>query len=445
MTVLRAGSLDPEGYIVVRSGVRWLRDEGQNCKPGEALAYCNVGLGARKRVESLPFAGEFGDLQVAFLSSGSGRLRKADVSQGGFMDRHQHYNRWQSDFSIGDLELRPGEKSLTQSDGLMQLLFLAGRRVTENADVHSGLLSGWFDRARMWRGDATGPFTTVLSLGICEQTGIFRGEQDAFLEMASLLLPSAHVVWSSDDSLVPSARVLLERLRRTPEQQREIEADAAAALAAASPPPSGAEWIVAGGILAALGRSPLEESYDLLTRAGLVRTGLPDVVVLSLNSELAFAFQHRRLGYTITVHGFRLNELDSRIKDWIKSDFDLVRCSVADVTKDYYELIDCVRTHHPTQFIVINSFSTVMSETIFNYSAFDVPMSDIIASIRAKELNLMLHDLARDRDVVIVDSDALVAMLGALHHLRDGVHQSGRVQALLREQIVRIVNERIAG
>ena len=71
----------------------------------------------------------------------------------------------------------------------MQLLFLAGRRTTQLADSPSGLLSGWYDRARMWRGDVSGPFTTVLSLGICEQSGIFRGESDAFLELAALLSP----------------------------------------------------------------------------------------------------------------------------------------------------------------------------------------------------------------------------------------------------------------
>ena len=32
-------------------------------------------------------------------------------------------------------------------------------------------------------------------------------------------------------------------------------------------------------------------------------------------------------------------------------------------------------------------------------------MSDLVASVRAKELNLMLYDLARDRDIAIVDAD----------------------------------------
>ncbi len=445
MSGLRVGPLDPKGFAVLRSGVRWLADEGQNCKPGELLGYCNVGVAATAPQNVMPFVDEWRDVQVAFLAPGNGRLRKADVSHGGFHDRHQHHNRWKADFSIGNLELRPGEKPTAPSSEFMQLLFLAGRRTTQLADSPSGLLSGWYDRARMWRGDASGPFTTVLSLGICEQTGIFRGERDAFLELASLLSPSTHIVWCSDDSLVPSVRVLLEQLQRTPEQQREIETDAAAALAAISPAPSGADWIVAGSMLAALGRSPLDDSYNLLTRGGIVPAGPADVVVLSLNAELAFAFRHRRLGYTLTMHGFRQVELPSALKAWIKSDFDFVTRPVAEVRRDYYDLIDAVRARRSARFLVLNVFSSSIGDAIFNYAAFDLPMSDIVGTIRAKELNLMLYDLARDRDVEIVDADTLVAMLGAQRHLPDGVHQSGFVQALLRERIARLVSERIAG
>ncbi|MGH7715631.1 MAG: hypothetical protein ACREML_06485, partial [Vulcanimicrobiaceae bacterium] len=300
MTALRAGPMPSADYVMVRSGIRWLREEGYACRMGEPLAFCNVGAIPRNRSRP-PMADEWRDVQVAFLAPSNGRLRKADVSRGGFLDRHAHHNRWDEDFSIGELELRPGEVAPTRAAAdYMKLLFVAGRRVTEIADVRSGLLTGWHDRARMWRGDAPGPFTTTLSLGICEQAGVFRGESDAFIELAALLPPSSHVVWTSDDALVPSACVLLEQLRRTPEQQREIEADAATALGAISPAPSGGTWIFTGSLLAALGRSPLNETYNLLTRGGVVRAGPADVIVLSLNAELSHAFRHRRLGYTLT-------------------------------------------------------------------------------------------------------------------------------------------------
>lgn len=440
MTALRAGPMLLKDHVVVRSGIRWLRDEGNACRAGDPLGFCNVGVIPRQP-STPPLADEWRDLQVAFLSPASGRLRKADVSRGGFLDRHPHHNRWEQDFSIGDLELRPGEVAAARSGDFMKLLFVAGRRVTEVADVRSGLLSGWHDRARMWRGDATGPFTTTLSIGICEQSGVFRGESDAFIELSALLSPSSHVVWMSDNALVPSVRVLLEQLRRTPEQQREIEADAAAGLAAASPSLPGSAWMFVGAMLAALARSPLQETYNLLTRAGVVRVGPPDIVVLSLNAELAFAFRHRRLGYTLTLHGFWVDDLDAAIKAWLQSDFEVVRRSAEDIRRDYYELIDTLRADHPVKVVVLNSFSTAIGESIENYSAFDLPLSDVVASVRAKELNLMLYDLARDRGVEIVDVDALVATLGAQHHLPDGVHQSGLVQRRLREQIAGIINQ----
>jgi hypothetical protein len=164
-----------------------------------------------------------------------------------------------------------------------------------------------------------------------------------------------------------------------------------------------------------------------------------------LNAELAHAFRHRRLDYTLTVHGFRQNELSSALRAWIKSDFEAITPSIEDVKKDYYDLIDAVRARRSTKFVVINAFSSSIGDAIFNYSAFDLPMSNVVGSIRAKELNLMLCDLARDRDVAIVDADALIAMLGARQHLPDSVHQSGFAQALLREQLAQIINARNAG
>ncbi|MGH7715529.1 MAG: hypothetical protein ACREML_05975, partial [Vulcanimicrobiaceae bacterium] len=136
---------------------------------------------------------------------------------------------------------------------------------------------------------------------------------------------------------------------------------------------------------------------------------------------------------------FRLEGIDPAIKAWLQSDFEAEVRSVQDVTRDYYELIDAVRAQHPAKFIILNSFSSSIGDSMHSYSAFDLPLSNAVASIRAKELNLMLYDLGRDRGVEVVDVDALVTMLGAANHLPDGVHQSGLVQKRLREEIVSII------
>jgi hypothetical protein len=86
--------------------------------------------------------------------------------------------------------------------------------------------------------------------------------------------------------------------------------------------------------------------------------------------------------------------------------------------------------------------STSGSETIYNYAPFDRPMGNTLLSIRRRELNLMLHDLARERDVAIVDLDAIAAEFGGNAHLPDGVHSSGALQAEVRGEILRILRAR---
>jgi hypothetical protein len=69
-----------------------------------------------------------------------------------------------------------------------------------------------------------------------------------------------------------------------------------------------------------------------------------------------------------------------------------------------------------------------------------------LTNIRAKELNLMLYQFARERDISIVDVDALAAELGTGRHIPDGVHQSGRLQKAVRAQLLTILRERgVAG
>jgi hypothetical protein len=82
------------------------------------------------------------------------------------------------------------------------------------------------------------------------------------------------------------------------------------------------------------------------------------------------------------------------------------------------------------------------AEDVFEYAPFDPPLGGTLASVRDKEMNLMLHDLARAHDVAIVDADGLAAELGGAVHLADGVHQSGALQAETRAEIVRILGER---
>ncbi len=62
-------------------------------------------------------------------------------------------------------------------------------------------------------------------------------------------------------------------------------------------------------------------------------------------------------------------------------------------------------------------------------------MSETLENIASKEMNLMLHDLASECDVSIIDVDALAAELGGAQHLPDGIHHSGAMQSVLRSVI----------
>jgi hypothetical protein len=50
----------------------------------------------------------------------------------------------------------------------------------------------------------------------------------------------------------------------------------------------------------------------------------------------------------------------------------------------------------------------------------------------------MLHDLADECDVSIVDVDAIATDLGGSEHVPDGTHHSATMQAMVRSEILEI-------
>jgi hypothetical protein len=54
----------------------------------------------------------------------------------------------------------------------------------------------------------------------------------------------------------------------------------------------------------------------------------------------------------------------------------------------------------------------------------------------------MLHGIAKEADIAIVDADAIGADLGVGTCVPDGVHQNGAMQAELREEILAILHAR---
>jgi hypothetical protein len=327
----------------------------------------------------------------------------------------------------------------------VELLVVTGRRRAEVADFRTGWLSGWHDRTRAWRPRDGVPMGSVLSLGICEQDGVIRGGDHAFFDLFDAISGPAHAIFVSDTPLVPSARLVLEQMVRSEADNQAIADDLIGFFAAASPRANPAEWIFAGALVNDLQRCALTERYDILTRGGLTRTGPADSVIMSLAAESRVVFRHKRLGYTLNMQGWRAARAGPTLLRWLESSFERRKLSVDDAASAYRALIATMRAggdRVPRGILVMNIMSTSGEDQIQNYAAFDAPMSDTLGSINAKDMNLMLHDLARDCGVAIVDSDAIAAEMGGQRNLPDGAHASGVLQAELRAEILHILRAR---
>ncbi len=434
---LRLGAIAPESFHVQRSGFRWLCENGQHCHAGEAIAYCNIGVvPPGQTIDAVgAFQSEHRDFQAAIVLTVAGRVWRQDgASLGGQLDQLGHFLRWNPDEVFA--ALHPDDAVQHLESTMHRVLLAAGRRFTEFAEVRSGLLSGWHERSRAWWCDGDGVDGTLLALGSCELTATVRGERTAFVELLARTSEAAQIVLSPDDLLVPCARVCLEQMRRTEADATAIAADMAATLPRCAEALSPVDWFFAGTLLRTLQRSPIIEGMDVMTRSGISRVQRPDAILMSLIAEPRRIFRHRRLGYTICLHVFRIAETSEVIRAWFRAHFEPVDRDAADIFADWQQLIREVRGPNPLLFMVMNVVSTSASEDFLNYRQFDLPMARSISSVHRKEMNLMLHDLARAPEVAIIDVDAMAAEMGATFHVPDGVHLSGAMQRQVRQEVL---------
>ena len=435
---LHLGPLRADGCNIVRSGVRWLCKSGQHCRPNQVFAYCNIGLEPASGHLSgpRPFAEEL-ELQVAFASRVGGRISiNASAARGGYLSV-RGVDPWDPDTVIATLE--PDVVSDHPIDASrLRLLALAGRRMTALADAPSGLLPGWHGRTRGWWCDEGQMPTTLLSLGICDATGVVVGEQCAFFEMFEAMPTAAQMVFVPDQPLAPAAPVLLEQMQRTPAQFDAIAAELRKCLSEAGRT-SPDDWMFSGALLSVMKRNPIQDSYSVFLPAGPTRLGPADAVLLSLSAEPQTILQHRELGYHLHIMRHHQVAAGPAVREWLAKAFVPVRRSIDHIKRDYEALIDNMARTTGARPIVLNRMSTSGYEDISSYAPFDAPMSDTLATVASKELNLMLDEIAGSRELYIVDVDAIAAEIGGSEHLPDGIHQSGPMQMLLRQEVLRIL------
>jgi hypothetical protein len=188
--------------------------------------------------------------------------------------------------------------------------------------------------------------------------------------------------------------------------------------------------------LLALQRCPVRDRYDELTEKGVETVGPADAVILSIVSEQPQRLRHRRHGFLLDCRTFLYPGLGEGMKDWLRRNFEFVQHNVEDAKRDYLELARELRRENPDlRILVLNAVSTRGSEDTISYYAYEEPMGLRLASVRAREMNAMLDEVALEADISIVDCDSVAAELGCSIAVPDGVHQNGEMQAMLRQEI----------
>jgi hypothetical protein len=438
---LRMGKLAVKEFEVRHSSIQWLCADGHACRANEIVAYCNITLEptTAQRHQARPFNDER-EFQVAFAPRTAGRLRPVqNQALHGYLDVLS-VKPWDAKAVLAQLEPLDGTGGQPEPDNdTFRLMFLAGRRGTELAEVHGGLLPGWHNRRRAWWYDSPGRVTTVLSLGICDVWGVVLGGTGAFTEMFEAIPTPAQIVYIPDHPLTPCVPVLLAQFLRTPAQRAAIAADLQRGLSDGAVPPTSADWVAAGILLSALEQCPIRDQYEILTPAGLQQSGPADWILLSSHAEPYSLLRHKKLGYPLHIPRHHQGGLGPAMRAWLATAFEPVRRTAQDVKQDYLRLIDTIAAQSGTRFAIFNRMSTSGQEDIVSYSAFDPPMGETLANIASKEHNLILHELAEERGIAIIDIDAMGAALGGAAHLPDSIHPSGALQAAVRAEIAQLL------
>jgi hypothetical protein len=458
MTDLRLPGFSISPWRLRRSGLSWLHRSGDRVAAREPIAVCHVRLADSGRSDTpLPLQEEQNDLQIVLAPGSECTVTyREELSQGGYQALVEGGD-WQGGECIGHADT-------LQGPGILQPLILAGRRGFENGEGRGSVLAGWHEKVRgFWDGEGEGRYGTVLALGTCEQTAIFRGDDTAFFSWFARAPGPAQLIAVADERCVHSSAVLLQHMRRTPAEAMAITdavhswigeriggADSASFPAFQPDAARGTlrgRWPHAQDVLFALhllaeavGTSPMLERSEVITGRGILELSPPDAVALTLGSELALHYRHRRTGWIIAMHGFRFGPfIGPGIADWLRRDFEPLNRTVVDSQRDLAALADELKARTGAGLLVQNLIASDVAERVSNYSwlgdAFDKSLG-----VLGTEANLMLTDLTRQHSIAMIDSDALAAELG-VRHCPDRFHASRELVEAQRSEVHRVLRE----
>jgi hypothetical protein len=432
---LRLAPLHIPGYAVKKSGIVWLYPDGAWCAENQIIAFCNINLENLAGGKDNPFAKET-VLQAALAAPAAGRLRAdPETSFGGYLD-FLGVQAWNADAIIGFLET---DEDATPVPLPMRNCMLTGKLLTGLANFGTGLLPGWHTETRAWRQDSPCLPKTLLSLAMCDARGPLRGDQEAFIELFEASQTQCHIVVASNDLLVPNAIYLREQFERDKSAFNLIAYDIEQAIFNGPVKPTPQDHFFVGLLLDSLRTSPIRETHDIITGAGLQKTSLPAAIILSANAEQMHILRHKTLAYHLQIYHFQFAAAGPATKAWLLASFEHVARTIASIKNDYENLFNAVLGEVDAKFMILNRMSSSGREDLAFYAPFDTPLAQTLAHIAAKEINLMLHELTATYPIDIIDIDSIAAEIGGAQHLPDGVHQSGEMQSRIRAKIIRLI------
>ena len=437
-----------------RSGLKWLKPAGASLRAREPLASSYLRL-AGPAGGRTPLPEEQNDLQVVLAPEQAGAVTFRDgLSFGGYRNL------------VEAGEWRAGEvvaHAAGEAGGGLAAMVLMGRRGFESGEGRGSLLAGWHDKVRAsWQGSGTGRFGHVLALGTCEQNAVFRGEDMAFLSWFARAPGPVQISSVSDERCVHSSAVLLQHVRRTAAEAAAITEAVidwvnartrglgAGAFPAFQPAARGVlagRWPEAQEISFALhllaeavGTSPILERTEVISSRGILELDPPDVIALTLGSEVAPHFRHRKTGWVIAMHGFRFGPfIGPGVADWLRRDFEPLPRSVDDTRRDLAALADEVHARTSGTLLVQNMVASAAADRVSNFSWLGDDFARSLP-VLGNESNLMLQDLTRSHAIAMLDSDALAAELG-VNSVPDRFHASLELVEAQRTEVHRFLRE----
>jgi hypothetical protein len=411
----------------------WLCADGHLLRPGEVFGFFNINSDNRPAAGADAQAGER-TRQVAVASPLRGRLRiPQNTSSDGLLGIWP-VRAWQPDEVMATLDAEDDGTGNNDPVLDLRLMIVAGRRAVWAVDSDASLLPGSNSQVRAWWGGAASR-KSLLCMGLCDVAGVVRGKHSAFTELFEAAPFGCHVAHFSEHPIIPCTLVVLEQLQRSPAQRQAITADILGALNTGAA--NAEDLSFASLMLRQLCAQPITEGSTCLTENGTVDIGPPETILLSLSSEPQSMLRHRTLGYHVYILSGDARAAGPSMRKWLKSAFEPVRRTTDDLRRDLVQLIASVHAATGGKVMVVNRMSTSGREQIYSYAAFERPLGATLAYAAAKEMNVMLDDLAAEGHVAVIDIDALAAEFGGEAHLPDGIHHSNLMQDALRAELVR--------